>query len=84
MIKIGDEIVLVYALVKRADYDKVRLPDGSIAKAIEIGPIETLCDHSRCKGWAAIIGVSLARAANKVVGEVKAKLLKGPDAEQPL
>lgn len=69
--KSSDECVFIYAIVKKEDYDKVKLPQGaSFAKALEIGPASELCNMESCRGWGAMAGIALAKLGLKLFPEV--------------
>jgi hypothetical protein len=83
-IKTGDEVVMLTAIIKIEDYDKVKIPHGSFAKAWEIGRIEELLDQETCKGWGGMVGIMLARLAVKLCPDA-AKIFKPvTNAEQPV
>lgn len=70
LIKTGEEVVLVFSIIKREDYGKLKIPDGSFSKAIELGPIEELCDMESCRGWGAWVGISLGKLGRKLCPEI--------------
>jgi hypothetical protein len=81
-IKQDEEVVLVYAIVRREDYNKVLIPPGSFAKAMEIGPASDLCDMANCKGWGGIVGIALSRVAKKNFPEIFALMNPPPSSLQ--
>lgn len=74
-IKPGEEVIFAFAIIKRDDWEKTKFPQGSYAKAYEVGPIETLIDPDTCKGWAGMAGISIGRLAVKLCPE-QAKMEK--------
>lgn len=76
--KTGTEVVLMYAIIPKADWQKVKLPEGCFAKAMEIGGAEELANMENCKGWGAWIGISLAKLGRKLCPEVFAILNPEP------
>lgn len=66
----GDEVILVYAVLKRQDWEKVKFPQGCYAKAFETGPIERMVDTQTCKGWGAMMAASINRLAKKLCPDV--------------
>lgn len=82
-IKTGDEIVFMCAIIKRDQWEGVKLPPGCFAKAYEVGKIEELTDVRVSRGWGAMAGTLINRLAKKLCPE--AALFLGPqDADQPL
>lgn len=77
----GEETVLLYAVMRKSEWNKVKLPEGCYAKAFEAGPIESLCDVQTCKGWGALMAASVNRLAKKLC-PVAGRLLdiRGPNA----
>lgn len=56
-----EEVVFFYGIVPKDKWDKVSLPHGSFAKALEIGEAQEICDMEKCRSWGAMAGISLAR-----------------------
>jgi plasmid rolling circle replication initiator protein Rep len=82
--KTGDEVILAFAVIKKDDWHKVSFPNGAFAKAWEVGTIEEMLDQQKCKGWGAMVAISICRLANKLC-PVAANLMKVKrDAEQPV
>ena len=79
MLKTGTETILIYAIVPAEDYSKVSFPKGSFAKALEIGPVEELCDLENCKGWGAMVGIALAKAGRRICPEIFRMLNPEPE-----
>ena len=66
MTKPGDEVVLLYAVINKNEWDKVKLPDGCHAKAFEVGRIDDLIESQVCRGWGAMCAASMNRLAKKI------------------
>ena len=64
-LKPDDEVVFFYAIVKKADWAKTKLPEGSFGKAMDIGEASELCNMEHCRGWGAMAGISLAKLARR-------------------
>jgi hypothetical protein len=84
LIKTGEEVVLVFSIIKREDYDKLKIPNGSYSKAIELGPVEELTNMENCKGWGAWVGISLGKLGRKLCPEIfKINNPNGPKLATP-
>ena len=70
MINSDTEVIFIYAVVPKDQYDKVKLPEGSHAKAMEIGEARDLCDMEACKGWGAITGIALSKLGLRLFPEI--------------
>ncbi len=69
-IRHDSEVVFVFAVIRKEDYSKLKIPDGSMAKALEIGEATELCDMEKCKGWGGIAGIGLARLGKRMFPEI--------------
>jgi hypothetical protein len=77
-LKTGDEVILLYVVLPREDWEKVKLPQGCHAKAFETGPIERMVDVQTCKGWGAMMAASINRLAKKISPEIANSLIVAP------
>ncbi len=63
--KPGDEIVFIYAAVPKSEMHKVRLPEGSYGKAINI-VVDDYVSKTECMKVGSIVSAALNRLATKV------------------
>lgn len=68
--KTGDEVVLLYAVIPKEKYDKLSIPDGSFAKAIIAGKVESFVQMSECRNWGMLVATSLQILARKICPDV--------------
>lgn len=81
--KTGDDCIVMYAVIPKDQYGKVLLPDGSFAKAFQIGKVEQLVQMQECKHWGMLMSVSLQRLAKKLCPEVAdSPIIRLGDAQQ--
>jgi hypothetical protein len=73
----GDDVVFIWALVRREDEKKVGFPKGSLANGIN-GKIEDFLDEQRCKRAGSMAAAALKRAAEKSCPELKSNLIERP------
>lgn len=78
-VKPGDECILLFVIMRKDQWDDVKLPKGSCQKPFEIGEIETLIDVPTCKGWGALVSKTLNNLGKFVCPE-KSNLILSPDA----
>lgn len=77
--KAGDEIVVLYAVVPKEKYNRVQIPDGSFAKAFQVGPIEEFISKKVCIATGNMLSVALNRLARKHCPELVPTLIEMPE-----
>lgn len=71
----GDECVLLFVVMRKDQWDDVKLPKGSCQKAFEIGAIDELVDITMCRGWGALVSKTLHNLGNFICPP---RLIVGP------
>jgi hypothetical protein len=78
-IEANTEMVFIYGMVPKELYDKVKFPDGSVAKALGCQPMD-FTEWNECKKYGAIVAAALGRFAMKVCPELcNSPIIKSPD-----
>ncbi len=72
----GDKVIVMYCVLPADKWDGVKLPQGSFAKAFDVGTIDDLTEVQACKGWGAMMAASINRLAKKLCPD-RAQLILG-------
>lgn len=70
LIKADEEIVLMWVVVPRSEYDKIKLVDRGYAKSVLVGKMGELTHKMYCAHWGLTISKSLLRLAQACCPEL--------------